>query len=133
MLYWASATSEAEAYYLVAIFNSETARARTEQYQPRGQFGARHFDKVIFNLPIPRFDAKDEHHIALATAASEGERIAAAVELPKRVKFQRARSLVRQALAEAGISQRIDRLVAQLLDHVLSEQRPQAAPGGAQE
>lgn len=116
MLYWANMTSIIEARFLCAIFNSESARARVEALQARGQFGARHFDKVIFNLPIPRFDSKVKRHRDLAAAAAEAEKIAAAVELPEGVKFQRARSLVRSALKEAGVADKIDALVAKLLD-----------------
>lgn len=116
MLYWTAPESEAEARYLVAILNSETARARVEKLQARGQFGARHFDKVMFTLPIPRFDAKNALHQRLAKAAAKAEKIAAAASLPQNVKFQRARRLVRDALAKAGISQEIDALVAELLD-----------------
>ena len=82
----------------------------------RNQWGARHFDKVIFSLPIPRFNAKNKLHKSLAVAAAEAETVAAAVPLPDGVKFQRARGLVRKALIEAGVAQKIDALVAQLLD-----------------
>lgn len=116
MLYWMTPSNEEEARYLIAILNSETARAGAAQYQSRGQFGARHFDKVMFNLPIPPFDAENKLHLALAEAAEEAEGIAAMVEFPEGVKFQRARALVRTALAEAGLSQRIDGLVTKLLD-----------------
>ena len=116
MLYWMAPASEAEARFLIGILNSETARGRAEQYQARGQFGARHFDKVMFNLPIPRFDAREKLHLALAETAARAEEVAAAVELPEGVKFQRARGLVRAALAEAGLSQQIDGLVARLID-----------------
>jgi hypothetical protein len=92
-LYWSRASSLSEARYLTAILNSETARKRAEIYQSRGQWGARDFDKVIFNLPIPRFDSKS-----------------------KGVKFRRARALVRAPLEEAGLAEEIDALVAQLLD-----------------
>ena len=81
----------------------------------RGQWGARDFDKVMFNLPILRFDAKEKLHRDLAAAAAEAEKIAAKVELPENVKFQRARSVVRTALTEAGVAQKIDALVAELL------------------
>jgi hypothetical protein len=108
--------SEAETLYLIAVLNSETARARGEQYQARGQFGARHFDKVIFNLPIPRFDARKTLHRALTEAADQAAAIAAEVQLPEGVKFQRARTLVRAALTEADIAGQIDGLVAELLD-----------------
>jgi len=115
MLYWMAPADENEGRYLTAILNSETARARAEQYQARGQWGARHFDKVMFNLPIPRFDAGNALHHSLTEAATEAEKIAAKVELPEGVKFQRARALVRTALKEANVSQKIDKLVAKLL------------------
>ena len=115
-LYWAAPGSEDEALYLAAILNSETARARTEALQSRGLFGARDFDKVIFSLPIPRFDPAVALHGDLAAAARKAEKVASATPLPAGVRFQRARKIVREALAEAGVSQRIDQLVARLLD-----------------
>lgn len=116
MLYWMKPADEAEAQYLTAILNSETARSRAEHYQARGQWGARHFDKVMFNLPIPRFDAANKLHRALAEAAAEAEKVAVKLELPEGVKFQRARGLVRTTLAEVGIAQKVDQLVKDLLD-----------------
>jgi hypothetical protein len=116
MLYWCAPASLSEANYLAAILNSETARSRTAAQQARGQWGARHFDKVIFALPIPRFDGKIKLHRDLADAAVKAERVAAAVALPEGVKFQRARSLVRAALRQAGLADAIDALVARLLD-----------------
>ena len=116
LLYWCPVATEPEGAFLCAIMNSEAARKRVELYQARGQWGARHFDKVIFNLPIPRFDPQDQVHIALATEAAAAEEIATALELPAGVKFQRARSLVRRALVKAGVAKRIDDLVTQLLD-----------------
>ena len=101
---------------MLAILNSETAREKAAKYQARGQFGARHFDKVVFNLPIPRFDRSNRLHAQLAMTAGRAERIVAEFELPERVKFRRARGLVRAALEEAGVSQRIDELVMNLLD-----------------
>ncbi|MGB8527980.1 MAG: hypothetical protein WCD75_14290 [Rhodoplanes sp.] len=65
---------------------------------------------------IPRFDPGNSLHAELAAAAREAEVAAAAVPLPEGVKFQRARKIVRDALAKAGIAPRIDALVARLLD-----------------
>jgi hypothetical protein len=67
-------------------------------------------------LPIPRFDPANALHGELAEAAHEAETAAATVPLPEGAKFQRARKLVRDALTEAGISPRIDALVARLLE-----------------
>jgi len=115
-LYYCTVQTENEAKYLSAILNSETARSRVAALQARGQWGARHFDKVMFNLPIPRFDEKNKLHRDLAEAASEAEHIAAKVALPENVKFQRARKLIRGALADAKVSSKIDALVVRLLD-----------------
>jgi SAM-dependent methyltransferase len=116
MLYWSAPASESEGHYLASILNSETARRRSASLQARGQWGARHFDKVMFTLPILRFDENVSLHMELACAGREAENLAATVELPDGVKFQRARKLVRDALTQAGISVRIDELVARLLD-----------------
>ncbi len=115
-LYWSAVTTESEGYFLTVIFNSEITRSRIEGLQSKGQWGARDFDKVMFTLPIPVFDAKVKLHRDLAALGQEAEATAALVPLPEDIKFQRARRLVRDALAEAGVSQRIDALVAKLLD-----------------
>jgi hypothetical protein len=116
MLYWAAVQDEQEASFLAALFNSETTRLRVASLQSRGQWGARHFDKVMFNLPIPRFSPSNPLHNAIAEAAREAETIATSVALPENIKFQRARGLIRAALTEAGVAQKIDGLVAKLLD-----------------
>jgi hypothetical protein len=115
-LYWSGVSTLQEGRYLCGLFNSEAVRKRVERAQSRGQWGARHFDKVVFNLPIPVFDSKIALHVELASAAEDAEKLAAKVELPDGVKFQRARKLVRDALVAADISRRIDALVGKLLD-----------------
>jgi hypothetical protein len=70
----------------------------------------------MFNLPIPRFDADNPLHNDIAGAAREAEALAATAPLPEHIKFQRARGLIRAALTEVGVAQRIDALVATLLD-----------------
>ncbi len=114
-LYWSNVSTEAEGSYLTAILNSETVRARVAALQARGQWGARHFDKVVFTLPIPRFDEGASLHTDLAAAAREAEPIATAVPLPDNVKFQRARGLIRAALAASGVAANIEALVARVL------------------
>lgn len=115
-VYWSQVSNENEGLYLSALLNSETARARVAAMQSRGQWGARHFDKVMFNLPIPLFDPAEAAHNDLAAAAAEAEQIAAAFELPENVKFQHARRLIRDALIDSAIAPHIDDLVARLLD-----------------
>lgn len=114
-LYWAAPASEDEAWYLAAILNSEAARSRAERFQSRGQFGARDFDKVMFNLPIPVFAEKEGLHREIAAAGAEAERVAASVELIEGEKFQRARRRVREGLTENGVGRDIEKLVDTLL------------------
>lgn len=114
-LYWIGVREESEGRYLLAVLNSETARKRAEDLQARGQWGARHFDKVILSLPIPLFDATIDLHREIGSAAQHAADIAAAVPLREGVHFIKARRLIREALLEDGISQRIDELVGVLL------------------
>jgi BarA-like signal transduction histidine kinase len=114
-LYWVATHTEAEARYLVAVLNSETARARVADMMARGQWGARHFDKVMLSLPIPHFDPSNMLHQELSKAAAHAEKVAAAVMLKEGTHFVRARQIIRAALREDGIAQRIDELVAELL------------------
>ena len=115
-LYWAKVDSKQEGLYLLAILNSETARHLAEHLQSRGQWGARHFDKVILSLPIPHFDSSNKLHTALSRAAAHAEQVASAVQLNEGMHFITARKRIRAALDEDGISQKIDKLVAELLE-----------------
>lgn len=115
-LYWMAVGSELEAQYLVAILNSEIARSRVEKLQSEGQFGPRDFDKVMFSLPIPSFDASIKLHRRIAQASAAGEAAAAAVEIGKVHGFQRVRAWIRTTLQDNGVSGEIDRLVSELLD-----------------
>lgn len=116
-LYWALVATEAEGHYLAAILNSENVRARIAHMQSRGEQGARDFDKLMFTLPIPRFDARETLHADLAAAGAQAERVAVAVPIPDGTPFVRARSIIRDALREDGIADRIDGQVEALLGH----------------
>src|SRR5690606_25680675 len=106
-LYWTSVTTREEGLYLAAVLSSETARKKVETLQSRGQWGARDFDKVMFTLPIPRFDPKNPLHGELAVAGAEAEKTAAKVDISDGMHFQTARRRVREALAESGVAARI--------------------------
>jgi len=115
MLYWAEVETLEEGRYLTAILNSETTRKKVEHWQAQGQWGARHFDKVMFNLPIQKFDAKSELHRELSQAAEHAEKIAGAMAFEKGMHFTRVRGNVREALYSGGVGERIDALVGHLL------------------
>ena len=91
-LYWSAVDSVEEAVYLCGILSSEALRSGVEQFQAQGQWGARHFDKYLFNLPIPRYDAGNPLHSELAQVAETAEAIATAVEVKRDEHFTRARA-----------------------------------------
>jgi hypothetical protein len=70
----------------------------------------------MFTLPIPRFSPAVALHGQLAAAGREAEEMAATFVIPEATAFARARRMVRDGLRAAGVSDRIDALVARLLD-----------------
>jgi len=117
-LYWSPCRSVAEADYLCAIMNSETARSRAEHWQSEGQWGKRDFDKAVFNLPIPEFNPKIDLHRELAAAAMHAEFVASRVEVKPDEYFVTTRNRIRRTLIDEGISGDIEKLVEKLLGPV---------------
>lgn len=115
-LYWMACRTLEEGQFLCAVLNSETARSRAEQWQAEGQWGKRHFDKAMFNLPIPLFDPKDPLHRELAAAGMHAEHVAALAEMKPDEYFVTTRNRIRRTLIEEGIAGEIEKLVEKLLD-----------------
>lgn len=113
--YWSAAYSIEEAAYVVAILNTAIVLERVKDLQPVGQRDPRHFDNLVWTLPIPEFDANEALHFDLAAAALHAAAVAARVELPDAAHFTTKRRLIRQALVEDGVAETIERLVDALL------------------
>jgi hypothetical protein len=60
-----------EAYYLVAILNSNLANALIKDFQAKGLFGPRHVHKKILGIYFPLFNAKNNLHVKLAQLSNE--------------------------------------------------------------
>jgi SAM-dependent methyltransferase len=114
-LYWAPAATREEAQYLAAILNAPSLNDLVRPYQSVGAFGPRHFDKYVWQSPIPPFDSDRVLHRRLVELAAAAEGVAGGVELLPTVSFQAARRLIRQELVNAGIASALDEAVAQLL------------------
>lgn len=112
-LYWMPARNIEEAQYLTAILNAPITTETVAEYQSRGLFGARHFDTYVWRLPIPIFVAKDKLHERLVVLAQQAEDAAAQAEL-EGMGFQKARSVVRTALADQGIRAKLNEAVTEL-------------------
>ena len=67
-LFWIACKNEREAYYLLAIINSETLYEAVKPLMSKGQFGARDLQKHLWKLPIPEFDPAVPLHAAIADA-----------------------------------------------------------------
>lgn len=121
-LYWMAVATRAEANYLVAILNSAAASSRVRRMQSEGLFGPRDFDKVMFNLPIAKFDRRDRLHRDISDAGGRACQIASELHLADDQYFQTSRRNVRRTLSDEGISDEIDTLVNELLDGVEVEE-----------
>ncbi len=115
MAYWAAANSLEEAAYVTAALNTSVVLERVTSLQPVGQRDPRHFDNLVWTLPIPEFDAAEALHVDLAAAALHAAAVAARVELPDAAHFTAKRRLIRKALEEDGVAETIERLVDALL------------------
>ena len=113
--YWASARSEAEAAYLIAVLNSPAVLAKITDMQSHGQRDKRDFDNLVWTLPIPEYDDSDILHRDLAAAGTRAEAVAVTVPLTDAQHFTAKRRAIRAALAEDGIANEIEALVDALL------------------
>ena len=115
MAYWSAANSLEEAAYVTAILNTGVVLERVKDLQPVGQRDPRHFDNLVWTLPIPEFDAGEALHVDLAAAALRAQAVAAAADLSGAAHFTTRRRFIRDALVADGVAEEIERLVDALL------------------
>ena len=113
--YWHAARNLDEAAYLATVINRAAVLAKVADLQPRGEVTPRHFDNLVWTLPIPEYDAADPLHRDLAAAATHAETIAAAVPLADAQHFTAKRRAIREALAADGVAAEMEALVDALL------------------
>ena len=114
-LYWAPCSGADEARYLATVCNSRTATERLRPLQARGEHNSRHFHMLVFQLPIPRYNAHEQLHVRLAGLGEQAEAKVGAMELPEGKRFERVRRAVRDELAADGVLDEIDTAVDKLL------------------
>ena len=141
VLFWVTCKDVQEAYYLLAIINSDTLYDAVTPLMNKGQFGARDLHKHLWKLPIPEFDAGNVLHASLAIA---GERVAAGaaerlaelrVERGDRLTVTIARRELREWLRSSLDWAVIERLMHRLLgnppqDGAEWRKRWEGRPGG---
>ena len=80
-LFWITCRDSREANYLLAIINSQALYEAVSPMMAKGQFGARHLQKHLWKLPIPKFDPMQGLHASIAetgktAAAAAGRKLA---------------------------------------------------------
>lgn len=120
VLYWAPVSSVEEAHYLCAVLNSQVVLDRAKPLQSLGLFGARHFDKLVFHVPIPTYDGSNKVHHALVDLAAKAELEAAKVDITTARNFKQGRTLVRSALRASGLTAQIEAAVAAVVPPMAS-------------
>ena len=119
-LFWISCKSAPEAYYLLAIINSQALYEAVVPLMAKGQFGARHLQKHLWKLPIPEFDSGDPLHVAVSDAgqaAAEGaaRELAALRQTRPRLTWRIARRELRKWLRESEEGRAVEGVVGRLL------------------
>ena len=114
-LYWASCDDAREADYLAAIFNAPVTTQRLVPLQSRGEHNPRDFHKIIFSLPIPKFDPADDLHLELAKLGTRAEQVASTFDVEQGMRFEWLRGKFRDWLEEDGVLAEINRATTDLL------------------
>ena len=120
LLYWVTCKDVLEAYFLLAIINSDTLSELVIPVMSKGQFGARDLHKHLWKLPIPEFDSGDPLHQAVSRAgraAAEGaaRELAALRQTRPKVTVTIARRELRKWLRESEEGRAVEEAVGRLL------------------
>ena len=119
-LFWVVCKDAQEAYFLLAIINSECLYEAVAPLMAKGQFGARHLQKHLWKLPIPEFDPGDPLHAAISGAgqsAAQGaaRELAALRQNRSRLTVTIARRELRKWLRNSEEGKTVERAVGRLL------------------
>ena len=119
--FWVACFNREEANYLLSIINSDALYAEIEPLMAKGQFGARHVQKHLWKLPIPRYDKGVRRHRDLAQAgkaAAAGVQTVLADLRKKRgdkLTVKVARREIHEWLRKSKEGKAVERLVKKLL------------------
>ena len=123
-LYQTICQSEDEAYYVLAVINSDVLAGAAATFMTKGLYGARDFEKHGWKLPIPRYDAGDLLHVRLSklgkTAEQECAPLIANSDIPTKpagdAQSRAARKMLRHEWQPlSATAQAIENAVAELL------------------
>ena len=119
-LFWITCKDTQEAYYLLAIINSDALYSAAIPLMSKGQYGARHLQKHLWKLPIPAFDPTVPLHTAIADAG-EAATTGAAQQLDElratrsKLTVTIARRELRHWLRTSKEGQAVENVVSEIL------------------
>ena len=73
-LFWIACSTQQEAWYLQTIINSEALYKTVFPLMAKGQFGARHLQKHLWKLPIPKYEETNDLHRRLSSLGQDAGR-----------------------------------------------------------
>ena len=123
-LYQTVCQSEDEAYYVLAVINSDQLAAAATTFMTKGLYGARDFEKHGWKLPIPRYDTSDPLHVRLSELGKAAEQECATLiansDIPTKhagdTQSRAARKMLRHEWQpNSATAREIETVVAQLL------------------
>ena len=123
-LYWISCRDSREAYYVLAVINSEMLADAVNKYTTANWAGkTKDLHKHLWKLPIPEFDAANPLHVEVseagkAAAAGAAARLQRLREERDRVTVTIARRELRKWLRESDEGQAVEDVVGRLLGGV---------------
>ena len=113
-LYYLTCQTETEAAYIVALLNADCLQEAYRQSQKT----RRHFDHHFWRaVPIPKYDPRDETHLALAQLCIEAESSSTAARdaLPAGAGQIKISAAIHANLRALGTAARIDELARKLI------------------
>ena len=117
-LYWMPCTTTIEAYYLLAIINSDRLYYSVEPFMSKGNFGARDMNKHIWRLPIPLFDQSVSIHTDISEAGKRAvQKVKQGLQGPLQnvIGDKVGRGKARDWIRDTSEGQRVEEVVGELL------------------
>jgi SAM-dependent methyltransferase len=113
-LYWATAASADEGYYLCAILNSPITTELVRPYMSYGK-DERDIHKHVWELPIEEYDTENDMHMRLAGLGKQATTLASRLELRKELHFASQRRQIREYIADTEVGKRINEIAFECL------------------
>jgi len=114
--YWFDTNNSDEAMFIAALLNAPIVDALIKPMQSRGQWGERDIHKKVLELPLPKFNPKNEKHMELVKLGKQAQTKAQKLIADLEAKYSgigKIRQLIKVEIAEDLL--KIDKIVRELI------------------